>query len=255
MIGIYKITNIVNSKSYIGQSVNIHKRFSAHKSTAFNPNSKGYEFPLYKAIRKYGIENFKFEVLEECSEAELDEREIFYISKYNTYGKGGYNQDNGGNQASHYNKLSDNLVSKIIERLKTSFDNSDEIGEDFGVTGRTVRGINSGEYCHKESEKYPIRQSLSKLLNEEPEYCKMCGKNILKSKTGLCRDCYNVSIINYPNKDELEETIKGFNGNFTKVGKHYGVSDNAVRKWCKNYKMSTHSSDYRQNSANNKIAI
>lgn len=246
MIGIYKITNNINNKSYIGQSVNIQKRFNAHKSAAFNLNNRLYNSPLYRAIRKYGIENFCFEILEECNEEDLNNKEIFYINKYGTYGKNGYNQDNGGNQASHYTKLSDDLVSKIIDRLKTSLDNSDEIGDDFGVTGRTVRGINLGECCYRNSEKYPIRQPLSKLLSEE-SLCKICGKKIKKNKTGLCRNCYDISVINYPDKIELENVIKEFNGNFTRIGKHYGVSDNAVRKWCKYYKMPTHSSDYRQN--------
>lgn len=247
MIGIYKITNKVNGKSYIGQSVNIQKRFNAHRSAAFNLNNRLYESPLYRAIRKYGIENFDFEILEECNEEDLNDKEIFYINKYETHSKNGYNQDNGGNQASHYTKLSDELVSKIIERLKTSFDNSDEIGGDFGVTGRTVRGINSGECCYRKSEKYPIRQSLSKLLSEESLCCKACGKEIKKNKTGLCRNCYDVSIINYPDETELENIIKKFDGNFTRIGKYYGVSDNAVRRWCKHYKMPAHSSDYRQN--------
>lgn len=246
LIGIYKITNNINGKSYIGQSINIRKRFNAHKSAAFNPKNRHYNAPLYRAIRKYGIDNFVFEILEECDEAELNDREIFYISKYQTYGKNGYNQDNGGNQASHYTKLSDNLVSKIIERLKTSSDNSDKIGEDFGVSGRTIRAINSGESCYRDSEQYPIRLALYELLSEEPLYCKTCGKEIEKNKTGLCRNCYNNSIINYPDKTELEEIINYFNGNFTRVGRHYGVTDNAVRNWCKFYGMSTHSSDYRK---------
>lgn len=247
MIGIYKITNNINGKSYIGQSVNIHKRFNAHKSAAFNSNNRLYNAPLYCAIRKYGIENFKFEILEECDEAELNDKEIFYISKYQTHGKKGYNQDDGGNQVSHYNKLSDDLVSEIIERLKTSSDNSDKIGEDFNVSGRTIRGINSGEFCYRSSERYPIRESLFKLLSDEQLlHCKMCGKEIEKNKTGLCRSCYNNSIINYPDKAELEEIINYFNGNFTRVGKHYGVVDNTIRKWCKFYGMLTHSSDYRK---------
>ena len=86
LTGIYKITNNINGKSYIGQSVNIQKRFNNHKSAAFNPNNRLYEFPLYRAIRKYGIENFNFEVLEECKKEELNNKEIFYITKYKTYG-------------------------------------------------------------------------------------------------------------------------------------------------------------------------
>ena len=242
MIGIYKITNIINGKSYIGQSVNIKRRLNAHKSSAFNKNSRNYNSPLYRAIRKYGIENFKFDILEECNESELDEKEIFYISKYQTHSKNGYNQDDGGNQAAHYTKLSDDLVSEIILRLKTTFDNSEKIGEDFGVSGRMIRGINTGENCYRSSEKYPIRESLSK---SDDLYCRICGSEIWKNKTGLCLDCYKSSIKNYPDKNELESIIKNLNGNFRKIGEYYGVSDNTIRKWCSYYNMPTHSSDYK----------
>ena len=75
MIGIYKITNLVNGKSYIGQSINIRKRIINHKSTAFNPQERGYNYPLYKDIRKYGINNFSFDVIEECKKEQLNEKE------------------------------------------------------------------------------------------------------------------------------------------------------------------------------------
>lgn len=84
MIGIYKITNKLNNKSYIGQSIDIEKRFQKHKSTAFWKNSKNlkYDYPLYQAFRKYGIENFYFEVLEECLENELNEKEQYYYELF-----------------------------------------------------------------------------------------------------------------------------------------------------------------------------
>lgn len=93
--GIYKITNLVNGNSYIGQSVNIRVRWQAHIATA-NDKSRGtYYYPLYCAIRKYGIENFDFEVLEKVSPNNLNEREIYYIKKYDTFNNG-YNQNSGG---------------------------------------------------------------------------------------------------------------------------------------------------------------
>ena len=52
-------------------------------------------YALYNAIRKYGIENFSFEVIEECLEKELDEKEVSYIEEYNSY-YGGYNSTLGG---------------------------------------------------------------------------------------------------------------------------------------------------------------
>lgn len=236
MIGIYKITNLINGKSYIGQSVNIQKRFNAHRSAAFNPNNKNYDFPLYRAIRKYGIENFKFEVLEECTKSELDTKEVWYISQYQTHSKKGYNQDDGGDQASHYTKLSDDLVSDIILRLKTSLDSSDYIGEEFGVTGRTIRGINSGECCRRESEKYPIRQHLLKLTSDCTVFhCTLCGKEITGNHK-YCIECAHQvqrRVSERPTPLELAKIIKE-NG-FTSTGKRFGISDNAIKKWCKSY--------------------
>ena len=97
MIGIYKIENLINGKVYIGQSINISERFTEHKRETFNfSNKTKFYYHLYCAIRKYGLENFSFSVIEECSEKELDEREIFWIKEYNSYQKG-YNKTLGGN--------------------------------------------------------------------------------------------------------------------------------------------------------------
>lgn len=76
MIGIYKITNLINNKIYIGQSVHIERRWSEHKSSV-KTNKRIYY--LHKAMCKYGINNFKFEVLVECPKEDLDMLEIKYI--------------------------------------------------------------------------------------------------------------------------------------------------------------------------------
>lgn len=97
MCGIYKITNLVNRKSYIGQSIDIEKRWEDHKRVAFRKSDKSYDYPLYRAIRKYGLESFKFEVIEECEEDKLDEVEIFYIEKFQSHiHQNGYNLTLGG---------------------------------------------------------------------------------------------------------------------------------------------------------------
>lgn len=95
MIGVYIITNLLNNKSYIGLSKNIEKRIQEHFNRAFRPNDKEYEKSLYRAIRKYGRENFSQKVLEECSLENLKEKEIFWISKFDTYANG-YNETIGG---------------------------------------------------------------------------------------------------------------------------------------------------------------
>ena len=76
--GIYKIENKLNGKIYIGKSVNILERFNTHKRNAFNTKSLEYDKVLYKAFRKYGIENFDFEIIEECIDKDfLNAREIY----------------------------------------------------------------------------------------------------------------------------------------------------------------------------------
>lgn len=94
--GIYKIENLINHKVYIGQSKQIEKRFEQHKKTAFLKNDPNYNNLIYKAIRKYGIENFDFEVLEIVPNSkDLNNREVFWISKFDSY-KNGYNMTPGG---------------------------------------------------------------------------------------------------------------------------------------------------------------
>ena len=91
MIGIYKITNNCTGQSYIGQSIDIAKRWQQHIK-----NNKKANRPLHDDIKAYGKENFTFEIIEECSKEELNEKEIYWIAFYNTYKGFGYNQNSGG---------------------------------------------------------------------------------------------------------------------------------------------------------------
>lgn len=111
IIGIYKITNKINGKSYVGQSTNIFNRWDKHRWQI-----KSGDKPLYKAFRKYGIENFTFEILEQCPKEKLDEREVYWTSFYDTY-KNGYNLTPGGDCSSKTQRtVSDNDVINIRKR-------------------------------------------------------------------------------------------------------------------------------------------
>ena len=92
MAYIYKITNNINNKIYIGKTeFSIEKRFAEHCSDAFRDRNE--KRPLYAAMRKYGIENFEISLIEETNSPE--EREIYWISYYDSY-KNGYNATLGG---------------------------------------------------------------------------------------------------------------------------------------------------------------
>lgn len=98
--GIYAFHNLVNGKYYIGQAIRLRKRLLHHLS---NFNNDRYDAPLYKAFRKYGLDNFEYLILEELEgdnyselSSKMDKLEKEYIIKYNSYGATGYNQTNGG---------------------------------------------------------------------------------------------------------------------------------------------------------------
>ena len=93
---IYKITNEVNGKLYIGKtSFSVKKRFKRH---LYEAKRGKLDYPLYKAMEKYGYDNFTITTIEEIPDEELSEREIYWINFYNTYIKNGkgYNCTLGG---------------------------------------------------------------------------------------------------------------------------------------------------------------
>lgn len=93
---IYKITNKINNKSYIGQTITpISERMRKHYSDArCEPGITGID----AAIRKYGADNFDVQQLCECDNEDLDYQEIYYIKKFDTYNNG-YNLTAGGQRA------------------------------------------------------------------------------------------------------------------------------------------------------------
>lgn len=93
---IYKYTNKINGKVYIGQTIDEKQRIRSHR------NSK-VEDHFHRAIRKYGWDNFEYEVIFETISSDpdrlkflLNTMEKYFIRKYNSYGKGGYNCTDGG---------------------------------------------------------------------------------------------------------------------------------------------------------------
>ena len=91
---IYKIKNNINDKVYIGKTMKtIEERFKQHCRESKRENRE--KRPLYNAMRKYGIENFSVEMVEECTPELLSEREKYWIEYYGSF-KYGYNATNGG---------------------------------------------------------------------------------------------------------------------------------------------------------------
>lgn len=113
--GVYKITNMVNGKFYIGSSNNIKNRWNQHqKSLDEGVHGNAY---LQNAWNKYGAENFKFEIVEECAPEVQFEREQFYLNKLNPF------DDNGYNIVRQISKehMSDHYMSKKCEMCGSEY--------------------------------------------------------------------------------------------------------------------------------------
>lgn len=97
--GIYKFTNKINNKCYIGKAKNLQTRVEGHLKSFLNENHSSY---FYKSVRKHGIENFQFEILEEFEKDKITNNELNELEKYwiwifkSSNSKFGYNLTKGG---------------------------------------------------------------------------------------------------------------------------------------------------------------
>lgn len=93
MYQVYKITNLLNNMVYIGSSVEVERRWRQHKQASMNENDHHYNYPLMEAFREFGINNFKFEVVETCNDyKEMIKAEHNWIIKEDCVNPKGYNQ-------------------------------------------------------------------------------------------------------------------------------------------------------------------
>lgn len=93
--GIYKITNQVNGKAYIGQSVDISSRWKQHAKKGLGIDSSSTT--LYNEMQEFGLYNFSWEILEICKSEELNEKEKYFIDLYST-DKTGLNSKGGNSK-------------------------------------------------------------------------------------------------------------------------------------------------------------
>lgn len=140
MIGhIYKITNKINGKIYIGQTIQTVKarwyRHCGKKSLSKNE----MDMHIKRAILKYGKQNFEVETLEDCDSKFLNDREIYYISYYDSY-KHGYNSTLGGQTATKPCKLSEEEQLNIVQIYKKGASLM-ELGREFNVDPGTIKGV------------------------------------------------------------------------------------------------------------------
>lgn len=242
MIGIYKIQNLTNGKCYIGQSKDIKRRWRNHCYSANNPTDHNYNNPLYRSIRKYGIENFSFEVIEECLVSELNDKEKFYIQKYNSFFNG-YNLTLGGDSSAI--GINKEKIIGIIEDLETTEMYHSEIANKWNISQEMVQGINTGRYW-KQDREYPIQKcSVERRSTKQQHYCCDCGKPIYRQST-RCEECFQIfqRKTGRPDRDKLKYLIR--TKSFLEIGRMFNVSDNAIRKWCDVEKLPRKKAEIKQ---------
>ena len=158
---IYIIRNFINDKVYIGQAINPDQRFKGHIQAK---DRKQYSSAIDGAIKKYGVENFYYEVIEGPI-TNFNEREIYWIKFFNSLIPNGYNILEGGQCPPIRKGFSNNkskFTQKDIEEIRLLLLNPritlQEIANAFEVSYRTIKNLNTGKTYHDESIDYPIRK-------------------------------------------------------------------------------------------------
>ena len=164
MAYIYSITNTINHKSYIGltRKDNPTDRWKEHIK---NAKEDRLHYPIYIAMRKYGTHNFRFKILEECSEEKVTERERHFIKELNTYSDGGYNATTGGegwiNEDKKIAVSAYTLEGEKIADYDSLTEASKETNTHLSSIGKVVRGIqstsNNLRFSYKNEEPLPIK--------------------------------------------------------------------------------------------------
>lgn len=129
---IYKITNQINGKIYIGKTNRtIQERFEEHCRDYLK--RKNEKRPLYSAMKKYGIHNFSIEQVEKCTLNEVEAREKYWIEFYGSF-KYGYNATLGGDGKAYIDR---DLVIKTYQKLQTI----KSVAKQMNIDETTVRNI------------------------------------------------------------------------------------------------------------------
>lgn len=167
---IYKIINIKNQKIYIGQTTKKRPtdRFSQHKYFALHPQQEKSISYLHRAMKSDGIDNFKFEIIEQVDNLLLNEREKYWIKQYNSLTPNGYNLTVGGQGTPGFSRpQSQEERNKKGNSIKRYYQNHPQAREK--VSQRTKELWRNPEYREK------VISSNKKFYQQHPDMFK--GKN------------------------------------------------------------------------------
>ena len=241
-IGIYLITNNCNGKKYVGQSINIPRRYAEHLRSGqpdkYNiKNKKDLKLPIHMAMQKYGIENFTLSILELCDKSKLNEREKFWIKKLNTNDKNcGYNLTEGGQDNFQLSgelhsqaKLTQQEVNNIKLLLQENKLSLTEINGLYPkISKSTISMINQGKVWKDKNLNYPLRPTNFGSAGSKNPRAKLNETEVQKIRLMQSKGMKLADIANqYPQVSQ--STIKAIY--YGQSFKHLPVWDIKNKKW------------------------
>jgi len=187
---IYKITNIVNGKCYIGCTIDYQKRWINHKN---NIKSDKWGCPALKAaLKKYGVENFTFKVIIICFDSDMEFYERYYIQKYASCVPNGYNISLGGKATNGFKgkQHSDQTKNKLKMLHKHKYSDSTERAKHIEAVKRAIQE-NPIEHSNK------IKVGMQKSVNWAKALAEKRVGNFNKRHTDTT-------------KNKISESLKGY---------------------------------------------
>ena len=220
MMIIYKITNIINNKVYIGlTTTSLKKRWRAHKNSINENNSKH----LYRSMRKYGIENFKIEQIDETEDFKiLGEKERYYIKLYDSRNpEKGYNLTAGGERNQWDANPSAKLTYEEVVHIREIYDMkemrlsecwklySDKISYDAFQKvweGATWKGVLDEVYTEENKQYYSHRKELPGEKNGNALYT---NKEVLEIRKYYVNHTFQKTFEKYGSRNTSKRGFRG----------------------------------------------
>lgn len=257
---IYIIKNTVNNLCYIGQSTDYLTRFRKHKEEAVR-NQYKYKSVLYDAMNEFGIDKFYVEVVEENVE-DGDDREKYWIKKYNTLYPNGYNLVTGGTRYPNLHGIlhhkatikTDDELNDIFNELSSGAYTISDIAKKHKVKFSVIEDINLGYTYHNDEINYPImRLQISKGKLDRLTYdLKYSNKSYqeLSLEYGISSEqvqsinsgrSWKRDYLQYPLRicvfsdrfgdvEKIQKDLLSTDKTFEEIAKEYGCSDSTVRR-------------------------